>query len=215
MKYDDPSSYYFDNYVAEMDPSTYQVNPYSQGTGMVWPYGAENWCNLEGTYLHIVADLSHLMSSIGSINQSICTVGVFGTRYVRGDGDAVPSSLEVASGTSKTLSIAHIHSELTIGTTLDINLRFGGSAAEQLSFVSLSESASATSVVIDATELQEGDEYNLILQSFNTLSTAKSTLKTDTIKIVVVQPTPPSFEEDLSVQVLTSGQALSWSLPEV
>ena len=24
---------------------------------MVWPYGMENWCNMEGRYLHMVAGL--------------------------------------------------------------------------------------------------------------------------------------------------------------
>ena len=23
-------------------------DPFGQGVGMVWPYGKENWCNLEG-----------------------------------------------------------------------------------------------------------------------------------------------------------------------
>lgn len=26
----------------------------------IWNYGKEVWCNLEGRYIHIVADLSHL-----------------------------------------------------------------------------------------------------------------------------------------------------------
>ena len=26
-----------------------------------WTYGKEVWCNLEGRYMHIVADLSHLL----------------------------------------------------------------------------------------------------------------------------------------------------------
>ena len=27
----------------------------------IWNYGKEVWCNLEGRYMHIVADLSHLV----------------------------------------------------------------------------------------------------------------------------------------------------------
>ena len=61
---------------------------------MVWPYGAENWCNLEGSYLHFVADLSHLMTDYGSFTTSICTLGVFGTKYVR-DGDLLPATIEI------------------------------------------------------------------------------------------------------------------------
>ena len=29
--------------------------------GKAWKYGLEQWCNLEGRYMHIVADLSHLL----------------------------------------------------------------------------------------------------------------------------------------------------------
>ena len=29
-------------------------------TYTVWNYGKEVWCNLEGRYMHIVADLAHL-----------------------------------------------------------------------------------------------------------------------------------------------------------
>ena len=54
---DDPSSYVYDDFAASSSTSPYP-DPFGQGTGMVWPYGAENWCNLEGSYLHFVADLS-------------------------------------------------------------------------------------------------------------------------------------------------------------
>ena len=27
---------------------------------MVWPFGGEHWCNLEGQYIHIVSDLSNI-----------------------------------------------------------------------------------------------------------------------------------------------------------
>ena len=31
-----------------------------EGRGMIWPFGAEHWCNLEGKFVHIVSDMSHL-----------------------------------------------------------------------------------------------------------------------------------------------------------
>ena len=61
---------------------------------MAWPYGAENWCNLEGKYLHYVAELSQVLADHGSITASICSVGIFGTKYVR-DGSPLPSSIEI------------------------------------------------------------------------------------------------------------------------
>ena len=82
------------------------------GLGMVWPYGAEHWCNLEGQYLHIVADLNELYATESSYEMSICTLGVFGTQYVRSGGDAVPSLIEIKQGETLQISIQHITSAL-------------------------------------------------------------------------------------------------------
>ena len=54
---------------------------------MTWPFGAENWCNLEGAYLYIVSDMAHLAKK--DYETSICSLGVIGTRYVR-DGESLP-----------------------------------------------------------------------------------------------------------------------------
>ena len=43
----------------------------------IWNYGKEVWCNLEGRYMHIVADLSHLAGT--GYNIKLCTVGIMGT----------------------------------------------------------------------------------------------------------------------------------------
>ena len=51
----------------------YDGNTYSD----VWNYGKEVWCNLEGRYMHIVADLSHLAGS--SYSMELCSVGIMGT----------------------------------------------------------------------------------------------------------------------------------------
>ena len=37
---------------------SHDPDPYGQGRGMVWPYGEEVYCNLEGQYLHLVSDLT-------------------------------------------------------------------------------------------------------------------------------------------------------------
>ena len=84
----------------------------------VWTYGIEKWCNLEGQYLHIVADLRHL---VGPYKMSVCAVGVFGTSFIR--DVSLPDSLELAQGESMTLIVPHIYTEYDIDTTLIINLR--------------------------------------------------------------------------------------------
>ena len=59
----------------------------------VWTYGIEVWCNLEGQYVHIVADLSHLS---GSYTMSLCSVGIMGASFVR--DQPLPASIEIIQG---------------------------------------------------------------------------------------------------------------------
>ena len=44
-----------------------------------WGSGKEVWCNMEGNYVHLVADMSHLPTW----NVSLCALGVMGTEYTR------------------------------------------------------------------------------------------------------------------------------------
>ena len=147
------------------------------------------------------------MSHLSTYSIPVCSLGVYGTRYIR-DGQAIASTLSFNQGESQTLSLAHITSEFPIGTTLAINLR----QSTALEFVTLTEQSGSTDVIIDTTGVAAGD-YTLTLESFNTLSLAKSALKTDTMTIsVLVQP---SFAETLSLEVVTAGTAATWKLPEI
>ena len=56
-------------------------------------------------------------------------------------------------------------------------------------------------------------EYDLILESYNTLSIAQSALKTDRIRITISAST--YFAEEPANQALTLGKAQSWILPEI
>ena len=71
---DDPTSFVYEDNTYDLG-----VDPFDMGVGMVWPYGAEHWCNLEGKYLHIVADLNDLYAEYFDYEMSLCTLGVFGT----------------------------------------------------------------------------------------------------------------------------------------
>ena len=67
---------------------------YDKGRGYVWPYGMENWVNLEGKYMHIVADMSaYTDSATVTDTVSVCTLGIYGTKYVR--DEPLPSSATV------------------------------------------------------------------------------------------------------------------------
>ena len=52
---------------------------------------------------------------------SLCSVGIMGTEYVRAEPLATEITLEL--GSTATLNIPHITSALTIGNTLQINMR--------------------------------------------------------------------------------------------
>ena len=47
----------------------------------VYNFGHEAWCNLEGRYIHVVADMNYKSTSPYSI--SICQIAAMGTVYKR------------------------------------------------------------------------------------------------------------------------------------
>ena len=63
------------------DPKNYSTVSISGSDVQMWNYGAEIWCNLEGQYTTIVADLTDLSGQ--AYEMSICNLGVMGTEYVR------------------------------------------------------------------------------------------------------------------------------------
>lgn len=207
MDPNDPQTYVLDQYAYNESE-----DPFKQGIGKVWPFGKENWCNLEGRYLHLVADMTQQLSQVTDPDTetiSVCSIGVYGTKYVR--SSEVPSSLELVAGDSKTISIDNISSFFTLGNDLAINMRQSVASAA-LDFVTFTETSNATDVHIDSTGLT-GGQYTLTLESFNTLSVAQSALKTDTIQITI--RVPPSFVEELESQVITVGVSATWPLPEI
>ena len=101
------------------DATNYHINPDTSLN--TWNFGKEIWCNLEGRYMHIVADLNHLAGSAYSME--LCSVGIMGTRYVR--DYPVPETIEILrdSQSTKAINIHHITSAIPIGNTLQINMR--------------------------------------------------------------------------------------------
>ena len=153
---DDPDSYVL-SHRAKKD----NLNFYNQGEGLVWPFGAEHWCNLEGEYVHIVANLRHL---VGDYEMNVCSLGVIGTRYVR-DGEALASEIVVLRGESLSLSVPHIYSEIKIGARIAIDVR----AKPESNLIKIVNHASWTDVQIE-TAGQAAGAYEIALESFNTLS---------------------------------------------
>ena len=134
------------------------------GRGMIWPFGGEHWCNKEGTYLHIVSDLSHMADQ--DYEMSICSLGVIGTRYVR-DGQPLPAEITLFNGERWLFSLPHIYSDIEIGTVLAIDVR----ESTNTDILTITNGVSATDLLIDATGLEPGkSSFVVVLESFNALS---------------------------------------------
>ena len=69
MRIENPESYTFGNKEGEV------------GVTDLWNYGIEKWCNMEGQYMTVVADLAHLRGQ--TYEMSICSIGVMGVEYIR------------------------------------------------------------------------------------------------------------------------------------
>ena len=75
-----------DTYVYDRRAYILNEDPFSKGRGYVWPFGKENWVNLQGKLVHLVADMSaYTASAADSDTVSVCTLSIFGTKYVRDD----------------------------------------------------------------------------------------------------------------------------------
>ena len=81
----------------------------------------------------MVADYSNM--DFSTFLPSLCTVGIFGTEYVR--EEVIEETLEIQSGATITLQIPHIYSALEIGNTLAIYMR--QRLGSELDFVFITE----------------------------------------------------------------------------
>ena len=163
-----------------------------------WPeVGFESWCNLLGRYTFLVAQHVPLETV------SLCSFAVMGTAYIR--DEPLPTTIELLKGTSTTLTVEHVHAELTIGNTLAIDLRL--SSESTFRTVSLSNWATATDVRIDTGGLTAGD-YTLILESFDKNSgNIRSTLKRDeiTVRVVDIPAYPETVDPEPQLVTVFSG----------
>ena len=98
-----------------------------------------------------------------------------------------------------------IISELPIGNVLAINLR-----TPTLDFVTIdSQDTNLAVLSIDATDLQVGDNYSLIIESFDTASTVQSTLRKDTVALTIICCW--CTDSTLSPWILSAGSPSTWT----
>ena len=85
MKTDDDDNYYeFDERSKEKEHFNFD---------RIWNYGKQVPCNLEGRYVHVVADLNGLAQTHTNYQMSLCSYGIMGTKYVR--DEPVASVIEI------------------------------------------------------------------------------------------------------------------------
>lgn len=63
------------------DPHSYTYGEIDEEPDDLWNYGIEKWCNMDGQYMTLVSDLTHLKGQ--DYEMSICSLGVMGVEYVR------------------------------------------------------------------------------------------------------------------------------------
>ena len=178
MRPEDPNSY------VKVTASGYQAPP----EGM-WKFGHEAWCNMEGRYLTIVADLSSQAGKTSTLaprgyEMSLCHLGLFGALYKR--TTPVPSSLEVLIGSPATLDVEKITADATtpITNTLDITLR--QKAGTELSWITFTQDSLVTKVKFAPDASVAPGDYTVVLESFDQAGGVYSALKTDTIAVKVL-----------------------------
>jgi len=146
---------------------------------------------MEGRYTFFVA------STLPTSSVTLCAIAVMGTRYLR--VQSVVESLEMETGVFSYLTVPHIYSEEEIGNQLAVDLRQQGGA--ELEFVTFVNGVTSTEVIFDTTDVQIG-VYYLVLESYDTSSNVKSTLKTDTVTITVTD-TSSNVKSTLKTDTVT------------
>lgn len=131
--------------------------------------------------MHMVANMQLYSSDSldGTEEVSICSIGVYGTEYIR--DEPVPSAINLISGSTTTLSIKHIYSRYVIGNTLLIHMRL----REQLDFVNIVNDTEQATIAIDGSGLEADQIYTLYLESYDSNSGVESTLRSDTVKLTI------------------------------
>ena len=129
---DDPDNYLNNQlcsggpYLDIDDPKNYCYDPHPDNTGNLkpWVYGIEVWCNLEGRYTHIRANVAHQAGN--TFTQAICNLSIFGSRYIRRND--LPSEIDytlTGEERGEILVVEHIYADpdYPIGNQLEIQLR--------------------------------------------------------------------------------------------
>ena len=139
----------------------YGQNVYRDGSGNkpaynlngdVWAGGKEAWCNMPGRYTTIVADYNEDINSYHWFKPSLCSIGIFGTRYIR--NEPLRGSLPVRMGSSRSMFIPHIFFDPDYEITNILSIHVRQKAGHEVGVVELTDFDTGTLVSIDATNFE-------------------------------------------------------------
>ena len=132
---------------------------------------------MPGRYTFFVA------TGIPTVQLSICSIAVFGTRYIR--AQTLTDYFVIQAGTQAVLNVPDVYAEDVIADTLTIDIV--QKASSVLQFVTIANGASSADVTINASSLlANATPYPMVLESSNTSSALPTlVLKTDKLNIYV------------------------------
>lgn len=139
--------------------------------------------------MYIIADMSHLAGQAYEV--SICSLGIMGTKFDR--ENPIADRIEVSHKSQSSILVEKVRPVYQIGDRVEIRIRVVSSGEIKTSVLDVDEETSQ--IVLDTWQAPPG-EYEVTFESFNTLVSHTTALKTDTITVIVV-PKPPSFTESL------------------
>ena len=145
----------------------------------MWNYGFEAWTNLPGRYVTFEADLSTVTAPY---KMNICSVGIFGTKYVRAISITTSVSLGVNQA-SHSISIDNITSEYPIGNVLDVYVR--QKSGTEKSWVTIITQGNP-SILNLKPYLASPAIHTIEIESYDNSSAVNSTLKTDSIIVEII-----------------------------
>ena len=144
-----------------------------------WTFGKEIWCNLEGQYMHLVADMTVRPTDYEA---SICALGIMGTKYELPAGASIDDTITVVCPVSGgDFLMPPLTSELIIGTTLASRVRLEAGSALP-AFVTLVDE-SGSKLRFSSVGHSEGI-FPANVEFFNSLSPVQSTLKKQAVAII-------------------------------
>ena len=180
----------------------------------MWKFGKEVFCSHTGRYFHLISDKS-AWSHKGGYEQTICSLGIMGYSIARIDTSLDPPvSVTLNYGGAITFTVGYVQLEQQIGDTVDFKVRQKAGEIVPFPFTITENSIDGFDVEIQLAK--PNGTYDLILETYDDMTTAKVALMTEIVEVTILDPIPPSFVSPIQASIdVIEGTSASWTLPEI